>query len=227
MSDTSHQPLESGNDIPATRRGDRARWQLGLWTLFLLITAIAVWMTYFINRRQIAVLEARIRALVPLAHELVVDDPAKIAIVKLEEYWFDENRWDIYLPQGRYRLCLATHDIDNNGLAPVVKSAAIEAGRHRLALEQQRQKDGWRVVVAWDGTGLLAVEESKDWDPGLGSSGGGQYPVSEQLAADEPAVLFRRRFTREASNGLMTTPSGPTEGILLWIEKMDGPNAAR
>ena len=62
------------------------------------MAAIAVWMTCFLNRRQNARLEARIQALLPLVHELVIDDPAKIAVVKLEEYWYDENRWEVYLP---------------------------------------------------------------------------------------------------------------------------------
>jgi hypothetical protein len=104
----------------------------------------------------------------------------------------------------------------------VVESASIEAGRHRLALEQQQEKDAWRVTALRDGTGLLTVKEPKGWHPGLGSEGGGQYSVSEQLAADKPAVLYRRRFMRGASGGT-TTPSGPTDGILLWIEKL-GPH---
>jgi hypothetical protein len=147
--------------------------------------------------------------------------------VKLEEYWYDENRWEIYLPEGQYRLCMATHGIDDNGLAPVVRSTAIRGGRHRLALEQQRDNDVWRVKVAWDGTEVLAVEEPKDWDPGSGSAGGGQYSISEQLPADKPAVLFRRRFMRGDAKGLTTTPNGPTEGILLWIERLAGPKPER
>jgi hypothetical protein len=183
------------------------------------MAAIAVWMAYFINRRHNAALEVRIKAMVPLAHELVIEDARKIAVVKLEEYWYDENRWEIYLPEGRYRLCIATHGIDDNGLAPVVKSTTIEAGRHVLALEQRRDNDVWRVTALWDGMERIAVEEPKDWDPGTGSMGGGQYALSEQLPPDQPAVLFRRRFMRADGKGRTTTPSGPTEGLLLWIER--------
>jgi hypothetical protein len=122
-------------------------------------------------------------------------------------------------------LNVATRAIENRGLAPVAGSRPIGPGRHRLALEQRLDKDVWHTNVAWDGTGLLAVEEPKDWDPGLGSSGGGYFSVSEQLAADKPAVLFRRRFSRKDGNGQMATPGGPTEGILLWIEKVGGSDA--
>src|SRR5262249_28837444 len=125
---------------------------------------------------------------------------------------------------GRYRLCIATCDIDSDGIPSEAQSASIGAGRHRLALEQHQAEDAWRIAVAWDGTALLTVKEPEDWDPALGSEGGGQYSVSDQLGVDKPAVLFRRRFMRESSDGLMTTPSGPTDGILLWIEKIDGPD---
>jgi hypothetical protein len=189
------------------------------------MAAIAVWMAYFVNRRYNATLEVRIKAMVPLAHELSIEDAQKIAVVKLEEDWYDENRWEIYLPDGRYRLCLATHGIDDEGLVPAVKSTPIEAGRHLLALEQRRDNDVWRVTVLGDGQGLLAVEEPKDWDPGSGSSGGGQYSLSEQLSPDQPTVLFRRRFMRADGKGQRTTPSGPAEGVLLWIERTAVSNA--
>jgi hypothetical protein len=225
VSDISHQPDEPGNSAAVIKPRAQRVWQVGLTTMFLLIAATAVWLTFFINRRQNATLETRINAMIRLAHELVVDDPKRIAVVKLEEDWYDNNRWEIYLPEGRYRLCVATREIDDNGSAPVVKSHAIPSGRHRLALEQRLDEGVWRITVALDGTELPAVLEPKDWDPGFGASTEGRFSVSEQLATDQPAFLFRRRFMREVSKGQRMTPSGPAEGILLWIEKVGEPNA--
>ncbi|MFO0892382.1 MAG: hypothetical protein U0790_24985 [Isosphaeraceae bacterium] len=197
-------------------------------TLFLLVAAIAVWLTSFVNRRQNAFLRGRIEVLQPLAHELLINDPRKIAVVKLEEYWYDDNSWDIHLPPGAYRLCLATREIDS-GLASARARAPLPAGRHRIALDQQRDKgmDNWRVTVTLDGTKVLDVIEPKDWDPGRGSSGGGQYAISQQFAADQPLVLFRRRFDRPVGQGpgQSATPQGPCEGILLWIEPTRDPNS--
>jgi hypothetical protein len=225
VTEDPQQSNEPGNSIPAGNRVGRRRWQIGLRTVFLLVAAIAVWMTYFMNRRENAALEARIKTMVPLAHELVVDDPKQIAVVKLEEHWFDENRWEIYLPDGAYRLCLATRGINEHGLTPIMKSAPLAAGRHQLALEQQLDKDVWHVVALGDEARLIALEETKDWSAGSGSIGGGQYSQSEQLARDQPLILYRRRFMRPPANGPMTSSAATTDGILLWIEPSGGPHA--
>ncbi|WP_406697783.1 hypothetical protein V5E97_02850 [Singulisphaera sp. Ch08] len=224
MSDTSFQPVDLGIGNSPERRPVRRRWQVGLRTLFLLTAVIAVWMTVLINREQNKSIEARIQTLRPLARELVIDDPNKIAVVKREERWYDENRWDIHLPAGQYWLCVATRGIDQNGFAPVVKSERIEAGRHGLELEQKRVGTGWQVNITQDGTKRLSLEEPQEWDPATGSSGGGQYSLSTQLPADKPFVLFRRRFTRPNAQGQVTTPIGPCDGILLWIERVKFPN---
>ena len=218
MPDLSHEPTDSRASNAIAARPRPSRLQFGLRSLFLLVAAIAVWTTYFNNRHRMTALEADIAAMRPLTHELVVNDADKIAVVKLEELWYDDNRWEVSLPDGKYRLCLATRGIDEDGLAPVMKSEAIEAGRHAICLEQQNDNASWLITANWDGSRLLSVHEPKEWNPGSGSTGGGQYSQCTQLAADQPLILFRRRFSLPSGAGQVTTPSGPTEGILLWIE---------
>ncbi len=145
--------------------------------------------------------------------------------MKREEQWYDDNHWDIHLPAGHYRLCLATHEIGQSKFAPVVKSEPIGAGRHDLALTQQRGDMGWQVHVIQDGSELFSWEEPREWDPAVGSVGGGQYTLNTQLPADQPFVLFRRRFTRLDAQGRAMTPLGPCEGILLWLEPVIPRNA--
>ncbi len=132
MPDIPHQPSEPGDSQPATKGPRRQRWQVGLRTLILLVAAIAVWTTYFLNRHQNAALEARIKTMLPLAHELIADDPKKVAVVKLEENWFDENRWDIFLPDGEYRLCLAMRGIESDGLATAQKARELRLADIKL-----------------------------------------------------------------------------------------------
>jgi hypothetical protein len=166
----------------------------------------------------------------PLARELAVEDESQVAVIKQEPYWYDENRWAVYLPPylppGKYRLCLATREIDEGGLAPVVKSVPLSPGRHALGLEQDKTDHGWQVVVQRDGQVILSSEEPQEWCPAVGSSGGGHFDRLEQREPSEPLVLFRRRFTRPAAGGRSMTPTGPTDGVLLWIEP-DGDETER
>jgi hypothetical protein len=197
----------------------RGRWQVGLRTAFLLVAALGVWMAYFVNRRHNADILQRIKALVPLAHELVVDDPQKIAVVKMEEYWYGENRWGVYLPGGGYRLCVATRGIDETGFPQVAKSARIDAGRHVVALEERNDDNGWRVVVLSDDKELIAVDEPKDWKPDGGVQSWGPGTPSEQLPPEKPLALLRCRFMR-MSQIAQSGPDVTTDGILVWIERV-------
>jgi hypothetical protein len=196
----------------------RSTWQVGLRTLFLLITVVAVWTVYFANRRAIRHYEERIAAMKPLARELFVEDETKFAIIKQEPYWYDENRWLLHVPPGNYRLCLATREIDESGFPPVIKSTSIAPGRHMLALEQTETNQGWRVAILAGDREILSHDEPKAWNPGVGSSGGGHFDNLAQQSGSEPLVLFRRRFNEPQPGGGSMSPTGPVDGVMLWIE---------
>lgn len=202
----------------AEQKQRRPRWQIGLRSLFLLMTAVAVWTVYFSNRSAVRHYEERITSMRPLTRELSVEDEEMITVVKLEPYWYDENRWAIHLPEGTYRLCLATRQIDDTGLGPIVATAPLAQGKHVLTLEHEPSDNGWSVNVDCDGTTVLKAEEPKAWYPGSGSSGGSMFDRNEQVVPDKPVVLFRRRFSLPGPGGASKTPAGPTDGILLWIE---------
>lgn len=201
--------------------------QIGLRTLFLLVTAVAVWTVYFANRSAIRHYEERIAALRPLARELVVEDESQIAVVKQEPYWYDENRWALYLPPGTHRLCLAIRQIDEGVMPPIVKTMPVSPGRHVLELEQEKTEEGWRVVVLRDGQDVLSTEESTAWYPAVGSVGGAHFDRLTQVEPGQPVILFRRRFTQPATGGTSMTPTGPADGVMLWIETDAEPDDAR
>jgi hypothetical protein len=207
----------SSGDATAPRRG---RWQVGIRTLVLLTAACAVWLTFFVNRRHNAMLESRIRAMTPLAHELSVEDEKKIAVVKLDELWMDDNQWDLHLPPRAYRVCVATREITGGTFPPAAKSAALRPGRHRLVLVQERKDAMYHISVVCDGTPLVTVDEPKEWNPGVGSAGGGEFSTNQQMAADKPLVLYRKRFMHPTTKRFSTVPVGPSEGLMVWIEPL-------
>jgi hypothetical protein len=201
--------------IASPRRG---RFQLGLRVVFWLVAVIAVWMTFFINRLENTRLTAKIESLRPLARDLSVDDQSQIAVVKLHELWQDHQRWDVYLPPGRYRVCMSTRKVADDGLARPSKSSPIGPGRHRLGLEVDTVGSDTRIHLTLEGVRLFTVEEASHWG-GTGWSSDGEISRSEQRPADQPLVLVRRRNSYTAPNTPMYMVAGPTNGILLWIER--------
>lgn len=219
MPDASADANAPQDESAVSNRPVRNRWQIGLQTLCLLVVAVGVWTNFAVNRSRNAELEARIAVMRPLARELTIEDPGKIAIIKLDELWMGDNQWDLYLPEGRYRLCMATHDIKQSGLAPVVKSARIGPGRHHIELAQQEIKAGWQVVARWDGVGEISTDELKAWDTGSSSTSEGGYTTSTQLPADQLVTLLRLQFIVQGTR--TTTSSASADGILLWIERAE------
>jgi hypothetical protein len=200
------------------KRGFILQWSLQ--TLLLLTAAVAVWLTYARFRQRIPQLEQQIDAMQRMARELTVVDESQIAVVKLQELWYDENRWQIYLPPGEYRIRLATREIDGKGLPPVFDGSPISAGQHLIELVQSGESDDRKITVVVDDTPLIETVESADWSDRPGSSGGSLFGRCTQRDPNEPLVLFRRRFHQRMKNGQRSTPKGPTEGLMLWIERM-------
>ena len=201
--------------------------QVSLRTFLLLTAAVAVWIAHAKNRHDNEHVATQIKSLRPMARELMIEDPSLITVVKKEERWYDQNDWSVYLPEGSYRLCLATRDVAEGGLAPVSESISLSQGTHDIVLEQKRLEDkSWRTVVLLNGAEVLRVEEPANWNSGHGSTGGGQFSTSTQLPVNEPVMLFRRRFSVKTATGSHNTPKGPANGTLLWIERAESAPAA-
>ena len=205
-------------DASAVATRPRTWLQFGLRGMLLLTALVAVWGTHFLNMRSTEQLKARVAVMRHMAAELTVDDPSRITVVKLPPLWYDEQKWDVFLPADGYRLCLATEEVDEKGFAPVDQAVSLPEGRVRLELVQNRNDRGWRVTILQDDREAMAVDKPTRWDAGVGSSGGGHFDRQQELAADEQVVLMRRRFTIKSTNNY-ETPPGPTAGVLLWIEK--------
>jgi hypothetical protein len=156
----------------------------------------------------------------PLARELIIKDRDKIAVVKVEEEWYDANEWRVYLPPGEYRLRMATEEIPAQGIPKHEQESILVAGESDLSLLQQKQATGYHTQVLLNDDAVLTVEKDLSWQPGGGSSGGGNFSSSEQLDPKEPVVLFRRRFNQPVSPMSSATPDGPCTGLMLWIERV-------
>jgi len=204
---------------PAVGPHQRSRLQFGVRGILLLTALVAVWGTHSLNRRSIEQLQARLPSMRAIAAELTVADPSRISVIKLPAMWFDEQKWELFLPSNEYQLCLATEEVDEQGLAPVDRQLPLPQGRVRLELAKKRTDAGWQVTVLHDDQVVLTVDKPQSWDSDNGSSGGGHFDRQQEFLPDEQVILMRRRFMVRISPTRSQSPQGPAAGVLLWLEK--------
>lgn len=224
--DAMPKPVDEPLGVPAARR---SRWQFGLRAMLAVTALVAVWTAHVNNLREIHRLEGRIESLVLLVPELVVVDPSRFALVRLEDRWYDEHRWELFIPEGRFVLKLATRGVGQTTFPADHRSASIPSGRHLLELRQSESGDGRRIDVLVDGSPLLQAVEPADWSPRVGwSSSGMGDGRSEPRRTDEPLILLHVRFherIEDASGWLARPPANPCNGIMIWIERAgEGPH---
>ena len=202
------------------------RWQVSLRTLLLLMVACAVWAAHWSYVRHSDSLERENAKLMPLVRELVVQDLDKAAIVKEHSKWFDEFRWQYYLPEGRYRLALATRDVgeettrEKSTYPRPATTADLPPGRHVLSLEQVKEGEFWYVRVLVDDQVVMEQREPNEWNSAHGSTGSSRIDALEQFTFERPIELFRRRFTVPSERGGYESPKGPGNGVLVWFERI-------
>jgi hypothetical protein len=200
--------------LKRTRTAAAQRWQWSLTTLLLLTAAIAAWTAWLQVRRESASLRREIALMEELARRLLVDDPSQFAVVEKSEMWYDQDRWEVFLPEGSaYVVNLATRDIGATGFAEAAWQKPIAPGRHHITWFADQSGDSAtpKIVVDVDGERLIEALENTDWAAQSGNWwGSGSYDRVTQLPVGQPLQLQRRRFS---------TP-GQAAGVLLWIERV-------
>lgn len=206
--------------------------QLGLSTLLLATACVAAWGSAWMNARQSKQLAQQIASMRSLARELVIKDREHIAIIQQQAELYDQQIWHVYIPSDSLGLHLVTRDIPPLNREVVDKhagpiaTAPLSAGPHKIELKSEREGKEWVTQVLVDDQPAITVREPEAWNAGRGSSGGGHFAQQADLPADEPAVLFSRVFM--VPEGKLTTklPTGPGDGIVLWIDQLEGDQPA-
>lgn len=204
-------------DQSAPRKRAVPQWNLR--TLLLLTAAVAVWIGSVRYQLQNWHLRSRVESMHNMAGDLRVDDPQQIAIIRLPQTWYDEQRWHVHLPDGRYVMRLATRGIIGTGLPVAREETSLSPGRHRIELLQSKDKEAPELAVLVDEQAVMETTETSDWDPHHGAMGGENFDICTQRSPEKPVILFRRRFDQLQKDGSYSTRNA-TNGILLWIERV-------
>lgn len=195
------------------------RMQIGLRHLLLLTLCVGAWAAHWTNQTHIAKLKPRLATLQRLAPELIVSDPSRIAIAQLEPKWASDVRWDVYVPSSNYQLCLATRAVAESGYPDLNQNTPLPKGRYELQIQEVNQADGYRIRVTQNEVVLLDILEARTFATNGSTTSSRSGPCLQFDGSTEIELLRRRLMVpTPGSPGSSTAPTGPTEGVLLWIK---------
>jgi len=194
--------------------------QVGLRQLILATLCTGVWFAHWTNQDGIARLEPRLANLQSLSPELIVADPSKNAAVQLPSPWYSIRRWEVYISTDRVRICLATDDIAPSGFPEKYESVLLPKGQYEIQLDEQKETDGLRFLVTQNGQSCLNIEKKLVAASGGSTSDSNVWTQTKQFDNIVPIVLLRRRNTVPVPGvaGSFRTPTGPSEGLILWLQ---------
>jgi hypothetical protein len=86
---------------------------------------VATWSQYFRLRHENARLRGGVQTMEGQSRRLRIEQPDRVAVVRLPESWYDEVKWEVAFPNqeavaaggARYKLCMATRNVDSESTA--------------------------------------------------------------------------------------------------------------
>lgn len=200
------------------------RAQLSLSNVLLLVALAAVGVSLWLQRRSNDWYRARLPGLQDAARELVVEHPEDLYAVKSHPEWFDQERWQVYVPTNNlFRLAIATEDLKKflTGKAAVDyvspdKSIVLPQGRHQIELIFDRRKSGENLVtILLDDQPVIELVKPKSWfPPNTGRSSVGCLLRLESFGEADVATLH----CSSISTATPAKNAGVGNGVFLWID---------
>lgn len=149
--------------------------------------------------------------------ELTVRDPTQYAAIERPQWWIDEHRWEVHLPNGgTYRVHFDLDNIKGAGVSEPVRSLWLEPGNRLIEFTKTKTHDGLLYSVS---CGEDVIEEIR---PEISMEGAyltieTTYRETRHQPTDEPLILRRARLQRQGNPVRFEQPS---KGELVWIERV-------
>ena len=212
----------------------------------LLVTAlIAVSISHLQTSIQLFRVKAELTALRNDVTVLDADDESMIYAVALPTYGPLQWRWKIQLPRdGTYRLRYALDQIPESGL-PQNSQAIDDAFLDSYAKPLQGgvpftfdvgvfkdANDTWQFQTDNGPRGpRIPIRNHPAWLDEKTTVGWGStvFGTNQTVSADRdsPLLLLRHRKSKTLPSGGITVDMAPTDGLLIWIERIPNPNATK
>ena len=221
--------------------------RFSLTSFLLLVAAISTWVAYYVLDQQVADLKSKLRPLQIVSNSLIVDDPAKIAVVRVDvDTVLRDFRWQAYLPpvgnDETFVLCLAQDPKCPKKLPSIdaahVKKFPIPSGTHEISFVARDESEKNKAEREAQIKNIIEQIKSKGGRAGAGAiRSQGRNPVYELRVNGEPFGEFQHQLRNSADWELLFDSSSvqqpadqpfilsPTSWktkyeLYLWIQKV-------
>lgn len=138
---------------PTEERNLSHHFRFNLLSLFLIVACAAVWMSYRVNQDHYRQLKNEISGLKAKVGELDVLDPALFASQELPMCWSDKPKWQVWVPDGEFDLCIAT-SYASPGVRDALYRSRIAPGMRHISMDAVGKGEEWKIGVTVDGQDL-------------------------------------------------------------------------
>jgi len=194
---------------------------IGLATAVFLIWHLAIKR----DRMQEAVYDLQIQS-----RRLRVDDKSKIAVIYREQLRYNDQIFDLYIPEGpSFELCIKLEGVAISAdYSNPVSRRLLPIGKHVIEVVDERQSPN--VVVLIDGTQVIDIEKSKFANLATGISTVAIFDSCTSFAPEETVHLFERTYHYQldmAKSSQIATRLSKAEcdmlnakqlGVFVWIQ---------
>jgi len=195
--------------------------QFSLRKLLLSIAVVVLILSHALSSYRLWVTSNELQELKRRHGILVVEDDSRAQALKIDLQQPFAWRWRVYLPEGRqYQVCATTDDIAEQGLPTDRGGLGLPPGEHEITVKVQRNERGeWMLGLYKDGvTSEQKIPEGHtDWLESPSGSGA-TFVSSLSFEPTAPCELLRLRALVPQPNGSSAPPTGPSDGLLVWVE---------
>lgn len=211
----------------APRRGSAARFSLGNLLTLTALVALGVAVGLAVRRNRLLIHQRD--ELLSLSSRLPPNDQGELVSAAMPAVAADFHSWHVHVPSGQpFELRLGIGAISENGIPPIVGSARIPAGQHRVTLHaEDSSSDEFRYAVYVDGALAFEKTMGKEWLPsGWSSASSVNWPRVSKLTPP-PLQLASRSYTSRQDFGDRHYFNGQNDsyvtrsGYRLWIDRQN------
>lgn len=211
--------------------------RISLLTAILLMTIIGLSIVTFRLWLQLEPLRVQVRSMRTELGLLNVEDPTVAQAIQLGTDKVDHWKWRIYLPEGGdyelfiYDGMIPPHGFNKSWYDEIRKNASgmsttMNGGEFVFNVELKKEGDRWLVLTSRgiDRPGSV-MSVNGDWlsserSHGVNSSVG--YDAAATYRPGEPIhimTMLEPVVTKKGTSTSWSTPTGPANGIVIWIEQ--------